>query len=171
MQICFHQTVTTISNISKWQRLTITTDKLLLVSVHRKTSTRSMDYNSDSMLPNQAIPRQISWIKMPRLSRDSSASFSRGNRTLFDTGTRGLRQPAHNSGNTFESVYSTTVYNVLGYSDFHNENPKYAEFYVDNKSVEIIRKKCNQKKLFSKNFGKVLEQKMTTCNFANFFTL
>jgi hypothetical protein len=36
------------------------------------------------------------------------------------------------------------------------QNPKYAEFNAENKSVEIIRKKCNQKKLFAKNFGKVL---------------
>jgi hypothetical protein len=51
---------------------------------------------------------------------------------------------------------------------FWHENPKYAEFYVENKSVEIIVKKCNQTKLFAKNFGKVLVQKRTNSNIANF---
>ncbi len=37
-----------------------------------------------------------------------------------------------------------------------NEYPKYAEFYIDFKSVEIIGKKSNQKKLFAKKFCKLV---------------
>ncbi len=38
----------------------------------------------------------------------------------------------------------------------------YAEFYADFKSAEIIGKKCTQKKLFAKNFCKLLAKKRTT---------
>ncbi len=37
---------------------------------------------------------------------------------------------------------------------FVYEYPKYAEFYADCKSVEIIGKKCTKKKLFAKKFCK-----------------
>jgi hypothetical protein len=42
-------------------------------------------------------------------------------------------------------------YSFCGY-----EYPKYAEFHADFKSVEIIEKKCTQKKLFAKNFCKLV---------------
>ncbi len=41
------------------------------------------------------------------------------------------------------------------YFFFANEYQKYAEYYADFKSVEIIGKKCTKKKLFAKNFRKI----------------
>ncbi len=40
---------------------------------------------------------------------------------------------------------------------FAYEYQKYTEFYADFKSVEIIGKQCTQKKLFAKNFGKLVQ--------------
>jgi hypothetical protein len=51
------------------------------------------------------------------------------------------------------------------------EYPKNAEFYADFKSVEIIWKKCTKKKLFPKNFYKLVVGKSTNSNFAHFFCL
>ncbi len=45
------------------------------------------------------------------------------------------------------------------------------KFYADFKSVEIIWKKWNQKKLFAKNFLKLVVVKSTNSNFAHFFCL
>jgi hypothetical protein len=47
-------------------------------------------------------------------------------------------------------MYSMIPKNVNVF--FAYKYPKYAEFYTDFKSVEIIGKKCTQKKLCAKNF-------------------
>jgi hypothetical protein len=52
---------------------------------------------------------------------------------------------------------------------FAYEYQKYAEFYADFKSMEIIGKKCTQKKLFAKNFGKLVVTKRANSNSAHFF--
>jgi hypothetical protein len=41
-------------------------------------------------------------------------------------------------------------------SFFAYESKKYTEFYADFKSVGIIGEKCTQKKLFAKNFFKLV---------------
>ncbi len=51
--------------------------------------------------------------------------------------------------NTARTLYYTKFFFVYVYQ-------KYSEFYADFKSVEIIGKKCTQKKLFAKNFYKLV---------------
>jgi hypothetical protein len=46
---------------------------------------------------------------------------------------------------------------------------KYAEFFADFQSAEIIGKKCTRKKLFAKIFSKLVMKERKTCNFASFF--
>ncbi len=48
---------------------------------------------------------------------------------------------------------------------------KNTEFYADFKSIEIIVKKCTQKKLFAKNCCKLVVKKWTNSNFEHFFWL
>ncbi len=47
------------------------------------------------------------------------------------------------------------MYSMTQIVFFAYEYPKYAEFYADFKSVKIIGKNSNQKKLFGKNFCKL----------------
>ncbi len=53
---------------------------------------------------------------------------------------------------THIGIYSMTP--TILFLFFAYEYKKYAEFYTDSKSVEIIGIKCIQKKLFAKNFWK-----------------
>ncbi len=49
------------------------------------------------------------------------------------------------------------------------EYSKFAEFYADFKSVEIIGKKSTQKNLFAEHFCKLVVQKRRTSDFSHFF--
>ena len=42
------------------------------------------------------------------------------------------------------------------YLFFAYEYQKYAEFYPDSKSVEMLEKKCTQERLLVNNFGKLV---------------
>ncbi len=54
---------------------------------------------------------------------------------------------------------------------FSYEYPKNAEFYAGFKSVYIIRKKCTQKKLFSKNFCETVIEGDKQSTMLNYFGL
>ncbi len=75
----------------------------------------------------------------------------------------------YTSSYSYSYMYSVTPKYFNSF--FGYEYPKYAEFHADFKSVEIIEKKCNQKKLFAKNFCKLVVQKRKIPNFAPFFCL
>ncbi len=49
------------------------------------------------------------------------------------------------------------------------EYSKFAEFYADFKSVEIIEKKSTEKKEFAKRFCKLVVKKRRTSDFSHFF--
>jgi hypothetical protein len=51
-------------------------------------------------------------------------------------------------------MYSMTLTIII--SNFAYEYQKYTEFYADFHSMEIIWKKCTHKKLFAKNYCKLI---------------
>ncbi len=71
------------------------------------------------------------------------------------------------SSNIYSYMYSMTPIFFCSFVAY--EYPKFAEFYADFKSVEIIGKKSTQKKLFAKHFCKLVVQKRRTSDFSHFF--
>ena len=69
----------------------------------------------------------------------------------------------------YSYMYSMTPIFFISFLTY--EYPKNAKFYADFKSVEIIWKKCTKKKLFAKNFYKLVVGKSTNSNFAHFFCM
>ncbi len=59
-------------------------------------------------------------------------------------------------GDEITRFYGTQWPQHFSNSIFRYEYPKNTEFHADIISVEIIEKKCTQKKLFAKNFCKLV---------------